>query len=113
MRYQIEPAFSLIEVTTDGPRDSPNLSALVVKASASRAEDSGFPSLLSSGDFSGSSHTSDLKIGTPVPCLSTCHPLLTAHWRLQPVSSTETFCLGGGGFIPPACSDLLLRVRTF
>ena len=41
---------------------------LVVKASASRAEDLGFKSRLC-WDFSGSSHTSDLKIGTPVAIL--------------------------------------------
>ena len=37
-------------------------------ASASRAEDPGFESRLSR-DFSGSSHTSDSKIGTPVATL--------------------------------------------
>ena len=36
--------------------------------STSRAEDPGFESLLR-WDFSGSSHTSDLKIGTPVATL--------------------------------------------
>ena len=41
---------------------------LVVKASASGAEDSGFESHLH-WDFSGSSHTSDIKIGTPVATL--------------------------------------------
>ena len=41
---------------------------LVVKASALRAEDPGFESRLRR-DFSGSSHTSDLKIGTPVATL--------------------------------------------
>ena len=40
----------------------------VVKASASRAEDPGFKSRLRR-DFPGSSHTSDLKIGTPVATL--------------------------------------------
>ena len=44
------------------------LSGLVVKASASRAEGPGFESRLRR-DFSGSSHTSDLKIGTPVATL--------------------------------------------
>ena len=44
------------------------LVGLVVKASASRAEDPGFESRLRR-DFSGSSHTSDLKIGTPVATL--------------------------------------------
>ena len=42
------------------------LLGLVVKVSASRAEDPGFDSHLRSGDFSGSSHTSDLQILTPV-----------------------------------------------
>ena len=41
------------------------LDGLVVKASASRAEDPGFESR----DFSGSSHTSDAKIDTPVATL--------------------------------------------
>ena len=40
----------------------------MVKASASRAEDPGFESRLRR-DFLGSSHTSDLKIGTPVATL--------------------------------------------
>ena len=44
------------------------LDGLVVKASSSRAEDPGFQSRLQS-DFSGSSHTSDLKIGTPLATL--------------------------------------------
>ena len=45
------------------------LGSLVVKASASRAEDPGLESRLRR-DFSGSSHTSDLKIGTlvAIPC---------------------------------------------
>ena len=44
------------------------LGGLVVKASASGAEDPGFKSRLRR-DFSGSSHTSDLKLGTPVATL--------------------------------------------
>ena len=44
------------------------LGGLVVKASASGAEDPGFESRLCR-DFSGSSHTSDLNIGTPVTTL--------------------------------------------
>ena len=44
------------------------LVSLVVKASASRAEGPGFKSRLRR-DFSGSSHTSDLKLGTPVAAL--------------------------------------------
>ena len=46
------------------------LVGLVVKASASRAEDPGFHSGLRRGEFSGSSHTSDFKIGTSVATLS-------------------------------------------
>ena len=41
----------------------------MVKASTSRVEDPGFDSRLRRGDFSGSSHTSDLNIGTPVTTL--------------------------------------------
>ena len=41
----------------------------MVKASASGAEDPEFDSRLHRGDFKGSSHTSDLKIGTPVATL--------------------------------------------
>ena len=41
------------------------LVGLVVRASAKRAEDPGFESRLRR-DFPGLSHTSDLKIGTPV-----------------------------------------------
>ena len=41
---------------------------LVVKASTSTAEDAAFESRLIR-DFSGSSHTSDLNIGTPVATL--------------------------------------------
>ena len=44
------------------------LVGLVVKASASGAEDPGFESRLPR-DSSGSSHTSDFKIGTPVATL--------------------------------------------
>ena len=41
----------------------------MVKASASRAEDPEFDSRLRYGDFSESSHTCDLNIGTPVATL--------------------------------------------
>ena len=50
------------------PTSANRLVGLVVKASASRAEDPGFESRLQR-DFSGSSHTSDLKIGIPVATL--------------------------------------------
>ena len=42
------------------------LVGLVVKMSASRADDPGFDSRSRCGDFSRSSHTSDLKNVTPV-----------------------------------------------
>ena len=45
-----------------------HLVGLVVKASASRAEGPGFDPACA-GIFSGSSHTSDLNIGTPVATL--------------------------------------------
>ena len=45
------------------------LVGLVVKASASRAEGPRFESRLRRDFFSGSSHTSDLNIGTPVATL--------------------------------------------
>ena len=49
------------------------LDGLVVKASASGAEDPGFEPRLRR-DFSGSSHTSELKIGTAVATLpGVCH----------------------------------------
>ena len=50
------------------------LIALGDKAPASGAADPGFESRFLSGDFSGSSHTSDLKTGTPVA-------ILKGEWR--------------------------------
>ena len=49
----------------------------MVKASASRVEDPGFKSRLCQ-DFSGLSHTSDLKIGPPVATLPG-----TWHYRVS------------------------------
>ena len=46
-----------------------HLVGLAVKASAWRPACSGFSSYFCHGDFSGSSHTSDLKFGTPVAAL--------------------------------------------
>ena len=51
-----------------GVRSGDRLLDLVVKSSASRAEDPKFESRLRR-DFSGSSHSSDLNIGTPVATL--------------------------------------------
>ena len=45
------------------------LVGLVDKASATGAEDPEFDSRFRRGDFSGLSHTSDFKIGTPVATL--------------------------------------------
>ena len=45
------------------------LVGVVVKASVSGAEDPEFDSRFHRGDFSGSCHTSELKIGTPVATL--------------------------------------------
>ena len=56
------------------------LVGLVVKASTSRAEDAGFESRLRR-DFSGPSHTSDFKIGTPVATLP-------GAWRCRVIAGT-------------------------
>ena len=48
---------------------SDRLVGLVVKVSASRAEDPRFDSCLRQGDFSGLSHTSDSKFDSPVATL--------------------------------------------
>ena len=57
------PLFSGLSPCVPGPPRWPS-----VKASASGAEDPGFESRLRR-DFSGSSHTGDLKIGTPAATL--------------------------------------------
>ena len=78
----------------------------MVKASASRAEDPGFESHLRR-DFSGSSHTSDLKIGSPVATLpgawrhrvsaGTGRPGVNILWHSGIVGEVESllcnFCL--------------------
>ena len=79
------------------PRDTLCLSleerfvGLVVKASASTAEDPGFEFRLRR-DFSGSSHTSDLNMGTPVATLP-------GAWRFRVGAETgrpgvSILCLG-------------------
>ena len=60
--------FSLHLYATSSFMPPDRLAGLVVKASASRTEDPRFESRLCR-DFSGSSHTSDFKIGTPVATL--------------------------------------------
>ena len=60
---------------------SHRLVGLVVKASASRVEDPGFE-YPCAGNFSGSSHTSDLKIGIPVATLP-------GAWRSRVNSGTS------------------------
>ena len=62
---------------------------LVVKASASRAEDPGFDSLLRCGDFSRSSHTSDLETGTRVATLPAPGVIVSA---LELVGSVSVYC---------------------
>ena len=57
----------------------------MVKASASEAEDPRIDSRLRRGDFLGSSHTCDLKIGTPLAALQ-------GAWRYR--VSGGTGCLG-------------------
>ena len=57
------------------------LVGLVVKGSASRTEDPGFEFRLRR-DFSGLSHTSDLKIGTPVATLP-------GAWRYRVSAGTD------------------------
>ena len=85
---------------------------LVVKASASRAEDPGFNSRLRCGDFCGSSHTSDLKIGTPVATL----PVLTyAHrsrWSIghQRHPLRHRGCSGHSGPVGPLLFQLCFSV---
>ena len=61
------------------------LDGLVVKASASRAEDPGFESSLR-WDFSGSSHISDLNIGTPVATSQAPGVIGSALRLVDPVS---------------------------
>ena len=62
------PKRQILDCTPHFPQSNHHLVGLVVKASSSGAEDTGFESCLRQ-DFSGSSHTSDLKIGTPVATL--------------------------------------------
>ena len=57
------------------------LVGLVVKASVARAANPGFGSRLRRGFFSGSSHTSDFKIGTPVA-------ILPGAWRYRVSAGT-------------------------
>ena len=79
------------------------LLGLVVKESTSRAEDPGFGSRLRREDISGSSHTSDLKIGTPVATLpgdwryrvsaGTGRPGVSILWLDEVESLICNFCL--------------------
>ena len=58
---------------------------LLCDMTASITEDPGFDSRLRHGDFSGSSHTSDLKIGTPVASLP-------GAWRYRVSAGTGWPC---------------------
>ena len=68
----------VLNMTTS--QDANRLASLVVKASASGVEDQRFESRLRR-DFSGSSHTSDFKIGTAVTTLP-------GAWRYRVSAST-------------------------
>ena len=63
------PAPGAVQEEHWSPGAADLLAGLVVKESASGAEDPGFESRLLRRDFSGSSHTSDLQIGTPAAAL--------------------------------------------
>ena len=75
----------------------------LVKATAFGADDPGFNSCLRHGDFSGSSHASDLKIGTPVATLpgawryrvstGTGWPGVSILWLGEVESLISNFCL--------------------
>ena len=60
------------------------LVGLVVKASASKAEGPGFKSRLRPDFFRGSSHTNDLKIGTPVATLPGAWCNRVSAWTGRP-----------------------------
>ena len=70
----------------------------MVKASASGEEDPGFDSRLRLGDSSGSSHTSDLRIGAPGVwryrvSAGTGWPGVSILWLGEGESLTCSFCL--------------------
>ena len=72
-----------VQVYCDGDR----LAGLVDKASASGPEDLGLESRLRQ-DFSGSSHSIDLKIGTPVATLPGAWRYRVNAWNGRPGVST-------------------------
>ena len=73
-RHQLNPITPVGSQVTNKDSPSPDhLVGLVVKASASRAEDPGFESCLRQ-DFSGLGHTSDMRIGTTVAALPGAWP---------------------------------------
>ena len=96
------------------------LVGLVVKASASEAEDPGFESRLQR-DFSGSSHTTDLKIGTPVATLrgtwryrisaGTGLPGVSILWLGEVESLICNFCLSVAAR-KIVCADPSLRYTS-
>ena len=62
----------------------------MVKAFTSRVEDPEFDSRLCREDFYGSSHTSDLKLGTPVAIMpGAWHYRVSAGWVWPCVSNTN------------------------
>ena len=101
----VVPSFSVSSCCLLGPFPHlvcDRLVGLVVRESTSRAEDLGFESHLN-WDFSGSSHTSDLKIGTPVASLpgtwhyrvsaGTGQPGVSILWQGEMESLICNFCL--------------------
>ena len=96
------------------------LVGLVVQASASRAEDPEFKSRLRL-DFSGSSHTSDFKIGTPVATLpgarryrvstGTGWPGVSILWPGEMESLICNFCLSVAAR-KIVCADPSLRYTS-
>ena len=73
----------------------------MVKASASGVEDLEFDSRFRCGEFSGSSHTSDLKIGTPVASV--------IGSAMGPVSLVSVYC---GWVRDSLISNFCLRVAA-
>ena len=82
------------------------LTGLVVKASTSAAEDLGFESHLR-WDFSGSSHASDLKIGTPVATLPG-----TWHYRVSPWTSRSGVSILWLGEVESLICNIYLSVAA-
>ena len=99
------------------------LVGVVVRASVSRAEDPGFDSRLRRGDFSWSSHTSELQMSTPMAILTgawrervsagTGWPGVSILWLKEKVGSATSISVWQHAQLfeqtrPPRCTSLLL-----